>query len=29
VSERTVSAAKKLLGDHGILKLEERRYYVA
>jgi DNA-binding GntR family transcriptional regulator len=28
-SKRTISAAKKLLGDHGILKLEERRYYVA
>ncbi len=29
VSERTVSAAKKLLADHGILKLENRRYHVA
>jgi DNA-binding GntR family transcriptional regulator len=29
VSERTISAAKKLLGDHGILKLENRRYYIA
>ena len=28
-SERTVSAAKKLLSDHGILKLQDRRYYVA
>jgi DNA-binding GntR family transcriptional regulator len=29
VSERTISAAKSLLGDNGILKLENRRYYVA
>ena len=29
VSERTVSAAKKILGDHGVLLLENRRYYVA
>ena len=29
VSERTVSAAKSILGDHGILILENRRYYVA
>jgi DNA-binding GntR family transcriptional regulator len=29
VSERTVSVAKKILGDHRILKLENRRYYVA
>jgi DNA-binding transcriptional MocR family regulator len=29
VSQRTISAAKKILGDHGILKLENRRYYVA
>ena len=29
VSERTVSAAKKILGDHGILILENRRYYTA
>jgi len=28
-SKRTISAAKKLLGDHGILKLKDRRYYVA
>lgn len=29
VSERTVSAAKKILGEHGFLMLENRRYYVA
>lgn len=29
VSERTVSTAKRILGDHGILILENRRYYVA
>ena len=29
VSERTVSAAKSILGNHGILILENRRYYVA
>jgi DNA-binding GntR family transcriptional regulator len=29
VSERTVSAAKNILGNHGILTLENRRYYVA
>jgi DNA-binding transcriptional MocR family regulator len=29
VSHRTVSAAKKILGDHGILALEDRRYYIA
>lgn len=29
VSERTVSAAKSILGSHGILALENRRYYVA
>jgi DNA-binding GntR family transcriptional regulator len=29
VSERTVSAAKKILGDHGFLMLDNRRYYVA
>jgi DNA-binding GntR family transcriptional regulator len=28
-SERTVSAAKNILGNHGILILENRRYYVA
>jgi DNA-binding GntR family transcriptional regulator len=28
VSERTVSAAKNILGNHGILILENRRYYV-
>jgi len=28
-SRRTVSAAKNILGNHGILKLENRRYYVA
>lgn len=29
VSERTVSAAKSLLGDHGLLILSNKRYYVA
>jgi hypothetical protein len=29
VSERTISAAMKILGDHGFLKLENRRYHVA
>jgi DNA-binding GntR family transcriptional regulator len=29
VSERTISAAKSILGDHGILIQENRRYYVA
>jgi DNA-binding GntR family transcriptional regulator len=29
VSERTVTAAKSLLRNHGILILENRRYYVA
>ena len=29
VSHRTVSAAKSILHDHGILTLENRRYYVA
>jgi DNA-binding GntR family transcriptional regulator len=28
-SERTVSTAKNILGNHGILILENRRYYVA
>jgi hypothetical protein len=29
VSERTVSAAKRLLGGQGLLTLDGRRYYVA
>ena len=29
VSHRTVSAAKSILHDHGILIMENRRYYVA
>ena len=29
VSQRTVSAAKNILRDHGILILENKRYYVA
>ena len=29
VSERTVTAAKSLLRNHGILILQNRRYYVA
>jgi DNA-binding GntR family transcriptional regulator len=29
VSERTITAAKTILGNHGILILENRRYYVA
>ena len=29
LSERTVSAAKSILGDHGILIMENGRYYVA
>jgi DNA-binding GntR family transcriptional regulator len=29
VSERTISAAKKLLGGQGLLTLDGRRYYVA
>ena len=29
VSERTVTAAKSILRDHGILILENKRYYVA
>lgn len=28
-SDRTISAAKKLLGEHKILILDNRRYYVA
>jgi DNA-binding GntR family transcriptional regulator len=29
VSERTISKAKRLLGGHGVLVLDGRRYYVA
>lgn len=29
VSERTISKAKRLLGNHGMLTLVDRRYYVA
>ena len=29
VSERTISKAKRLLGDQGMLTLVDRRYYVA
>jgi DNA-binding GntR family transcriptional regulator len=29
VSERTVSKAKRLLGGHGVLVMDGKRYYVA